>query len=135
MVVGNLRTVIVDDNPSIRALVRQFLGLAGHEVVAEGGDGAAAIEHVRTYRPDAMIIDWQMPVMDGVEAVRRIRTEVGDDVAIVMFSSRGGSDAEPVARAAGVDAYVDKITDLDVLVATVESVASAHHRPSTPIAS
>ena len=127
--------MIVDDNPSIRALVRQFLGLAGHEVVAEGADGAAAVEHVRAHLPDAVIIDWQMPVMDGVEAVRQIRSEIGDDVAIVMFSSRGGADAEPVARAAGVDAYLDKLTDLQVLLDTVESAVSAHHRPAAPAAS
>lgn len=102
------RIVLVDDNADIRQLVRDYMSLDGHEleVVGEAADGAAGIRVVDEVRPDAVVLDWQMPVLEGPAAVPGMREAV-PDLKVVMFSSRGSYAVEE-ALAAGVDRYIDK---------------------------
>jgi DNA-binding NarL/FixJ family response regulator len=100
--------VIVDDNEYIRQLLRDFLAHDGGEfqVVGQAFNGDEAVDVVARAKPDGIILDWQMPVLDGLGALPRLR-QVAPDAVIVMYSSRGhGSAGE--ALAAGADAYVDK---------------------------
>ena len=102
------RLVIVDDIDGIRALLRDYLSIAAPdvEVVGEATNGAEAIDLVGALQPDAVILDWQMPVLDGLGAAPGLRA-VAPDAVIVMYSSRGSYGAGD-ALAAGVDAYVGK---------------------------
>jgi CheY-like chemotaxis protein len=89
LVVPLSRVLIVDDEPDLRFLLRRILESAGHEV-SEAGNGADALSAVRRSRPDVVVTDMMMPIMDGVELIQRLR---GDptmrDIPIVAVSGHG----------------------------------------------
>ena len=68
-----LRAVVVDDTADLRELMRLALTRGGFEVVGEAGDGRAGIETVREQRPDLVLLDLSMPVMDGLNSTKHIR--------------------------------------------------------------
>ena len=83
------RILIVDDEPDLRFLLRRILETAGHEV-SEAGNGADALTSVRRTRPDVVVTDMMMPVMDGVELIRRLRGDpTMKDIPIVAVSGHG----------------------------------------------
>jgi DNA-binding NarL/FixJ family response regulator len=83
--------LIVDDHPGFRAAARQLLELEGYEVVGEAEDGLSAIEAARALRPDFILLDVQLPDVDGFEVAERLCV---DPLAplIVLTSSRDRSD-------------------------------------------
>jgi CheY-like chemotaxis protein len=117
-----LRVVIVDDVADIRSLIGLLLAEKGHQVVGEAADGREAVEVVLSLSPDVVIMDWQMPVMDGLEATRRI-CEQSPGMRVVAYSSAD----DPVMRAAFLDAgaiaYHDK-TDIAGLESAIAQVAA-----------
>ena len=82
-------------------------------VVAEAGDGAAAIAEVVRHRPNVVLMDWRMPIMDGVQATRRIRREFAE-VAVICVTSDDRDDVRRAALDAGASAHVLK-TDTERL--------------------
>jgi CheY-like chemotaxis protein len=68
------RILVVDDEPDQRFLLRRIFERAGYEVI-DAGDGAAALRIVREAPPDLVVTDMMMPIMDGVELIRRLRDE------------------------------------------------------------
>lgn len=107
------KVIIVDDNPDVRYLARMTVESDRCRVVAEGSNGVEALELVEEVRPDAVVLDLRMPVMDGLEATRILRYRF-PDLQIIVLS---GSDDPEVLRAleeAGADAAIDKdrITEL-----------------------
>ncbi|MFE5307046.1 response regulator [Isoptericola sp. NPDC056605] len=94
------------------------------EVVGEAADGAQALEQVRALRPDVVLMDVQMPVMDGIEATRRI---VADDLAKVLVLTTFDDDAYvDDALRAGASGFLLKNSDADRLVDAVRTVAAGH---------
>ena len=82
------RTVlIVDDHAPFRALARALLQLEGFQVVGEAADARSALDAVRRLRPGVVLLDVQLPDLDGFEVARRL-AQVGDSPAIVLVSSR-----------------------------------------------
>jgi two-component system, NarL family, response regulator LiaR len=84
-----LRTIVADDDPLVRRLIRDTLQLDGVTVIAEAATGREAVELALFYRPDVVVMDYMMPEMDGIEATRRIY-EQAPDVRVVMLT--GGAD-------------------------------------------
>jgi DNA-binding NarL/FixJ family response regulator len=80
--------VIVDDHAAFRSAARAMLQAAGFEVVAEAGDGASAIEAVTELRPDVVLLDVQLPDVDGFEVARQLPA---DGLVVVLTSSRTAS--------------------------------------------
>ncbi|WP_188120312.1 response regulator [Actinoplanes lobatus] len=68
------RILVVDDEPDLRFILHRILARAGHEI-AEAGDGAAALTSVHESPPDLVVTDMMMPVMGGVEFIRRLRAD------------------------------------------------------------
>lgn len=102
-----LRILIADDAPDIRLLLRMYLSDSRLEVVGEATNGAEAVEMARGEQPDAIILDLAMPIMDGLEAIPRIK-EVSPATKIVVLS---GFDADRMAERAlglGADTYLQK---------------------------
>lgn len=103
-----IRVVIVDDTDSMRELMRTHIEQAGDmEVVGEAVDGLHAVAVVRQTKPDAVILDVEMPVMDGLQALPGLR-DAAPEAKIVVFSSRMETPTEAAARQRGADAFFFK---------------------------
>jgi response regulator NasT len=102
----SLKFVIAEDEQLTRTIIRARLEKLGHTVLAEAGDGAQAVEAARTHKPDAIIMDIKMPVMDGIEAARRILTE--NPCAILFLSSFNEQELVEQASETGALAYLMK---------------------------
>ena len=108
-----LRIVIAEDEALIRLDLAEMLEDAGHEVVAQVGDGAAAVEAIREHRPDLAIMDIKMPEMDGLTAAKTVGEE--KIAPVVMLTAFSDKDLVERARDAGVMAYVVKPFSIDDL--------------------
>jgi len=113
-----IRAVVIDDTVDIRELLSLVLTRSGMEVVGEAGDGQAGVEVVRAERPDVVLLDLAMPVMDGVEALPIIR-ELVPDARIIVLSAFAGAVKEQVLDW-GADGYLEKGTSLKKVVAYIE---------------
>jgi DNA-binding NarL/FixJ family response regulator len=99
--------VIVDDHPSFRASARLLLESEGYEVVGEAADGAAALDVIRELRPDWVLLDVQLPDIDGCEVAARLGAGEGGP-AIVLTSSRAASDLGACIRDSGARGFIPK---------------------------
>ena len=102
------RILVVEDQEDNRQILRDLLTNAGYEMlVAE--DGVHALEQAEKHRPDLILMDIQLPVLDGYEATRRLKANPElKAIPIIVVTSYALSGDEEKARAAGCDAYVAK---------------------------
>ncbi|MDB5441381.1 MAG: two-component system response regulator [Caulobacteraceae bacterium] len=109
--------LVVDDSRVIRKVARRILEDIGFEI-AEAADGMEALAWCRAGMPDAILLDWNMPVMNGITFLRQLRTEPGGDKPSVVFCSVE-SDLDKVREAldAGATEYVMKPFDGDIIAA------------------
>jgi DNA-binding NarL/FixJ family response regulator len=99
--------LIVDDHPSFRATARRLLEAEGFEVVGEAGDGEAAIAAVERLRPEVVLLDVQLPDMDGF-AVAASLPRNGRGPAVVLTSSRDASEFGGLVEQCGARGFVPK---------------------------
>ena len=102
-----MRVVIVEDDVQMRAALGLILRGFGAEVLAEIGDGLAALELLAGEHPDLILTDCQMPRLDGISLVRRLRAR-GDQTPVIMISGRHEPQVQAMALAAGVNQYLFK---------------------------
>jgi len=108
------RTVlIVDDHPSFRMSARMLLQSEGYEVIGEAENGEEAVEAALRLRPDWVLLDVNLPDIDGFEVASRITAEE-DPPVVVLTSSRDGSDFGPLVERSGARGFVAK-SDLSVV--------------------
>ena len=113
-----LRIVVAEDEAIIRLDLCEMLAEAGYEVVGQGGDGQQAVDLTRSLRPDLVLMDVKMPVMDGITAAEIIGAEgLAPVVMLTAFSQR---ELVERARDAGVMAYVVKPFTLADLTPAIE---------------
>ena len=114
-----VRVLIVDDTPQVRRDLHQFLELTGGiEVVAEAADGQEAVRLAVELSPDVIIMDLEMPGMDGFEATRQIKAQV-HAARIVILSMHAGPENVARARFAGADEFIVKGADFQVLISAI----------------
>jgi two-component system cell cycle response regulator DivK len=100
--------LVVEDQVDNRQILRDLLGNAGYDLV-EAENGQEALAAVARQRPDLILMDIQLPVMDGYEATRRLKSDPGTkSIPIIVVTSYALSGDETKARAAGCDDYVTK---------------------------
>jgi two-component system cell cycle response regulator DivK len=102
------RILVVEDQEDNRQILRDLLDNAGYEmIVAE--DGVQALEQAEKHRPDLILMDIQLPILDGYEATRRLKANPDlKAIPIIVVTSYALSGDEEKARTAGCDAYVAK---------------------------
>ncbi|MEV0152477.1 response regulator transcription factor [Micromonospora sp. NPDC050686] len=120
---GTIRLLLADDEAMIRAGVRAILATdPGIEVVAEAGDGAAAVEAARAHRPDVALLDIRMPRLDGLAAAAEIRRLL-PGTATVLLTTFGEDEYVVRALGAGAAGFLLKSGDPRELIAGVRAVA------------
>src|SRR5689334_14159233 len=97
--------LIVDDHATFRASARLLLEAEGYEVVGEASDGSSAIEQAATLSPDLVLLDVQLPDIDGFEVASRV-TDSPTAPAVILISSRDGSDFGPLVQSSGARGFV-----------------------------
>jgi NarL family two-component system response regulator LiaR len=120
----SIRIVITDDHLVVRQGLRMFLALdPALEVVGEAGDGRQALALAKELRPDVVLMDLMMPIMDGIEATTAIRRELPDTEVLAMTSVVDDSAVIGAIRA-GAIGYLLKDADADELCRAVHAAAA-----------
>jgi two-component system, OmpR family, response regulator MprA len=114
------RILIVDDEPAVREALQRSLAFEGYDTKV-AVDGADALDKATTYQPDLVVLDIQMPRMDGLTAARRIRG-AGDMTPILMLTARDTVGDRVTGLDAGADDYLVKPFELDELFARIRAL-------------
>jgi DNA-binding NarL/FixJ family response regulator len=99
--------LIVDDHPTFRATAHALLEAEGFEVVGEAEDGESALEAATRLQPDVVLLDVQLPDIDGFEVASRL-TSNGSKAQVVLVSSRDGADFGPLVERSGAVGFIPK---------------------------
>lgn len=117
---GQRRVLIVDDDPNVRESLQRGLSLCGFDVLT-ADDGAGAIAAHRRHNPDAIVLDLQMPRLDGLGVITALRA-YGSDVPICVLSARSAADDRIEGLEAGADDYLIKPFVFDELTARLRAL-------------
>jgi two-component system, chemotaxis family, chemotaxis protein CheY len=114
--------LVVDDSGVVRKVGRRIVEAMGFQVI-EAEDGSIALELCKQALPDIVLLDWNMPVMDGLEFLTHLRRMPGGDAPKVVFcTTENGMDHISRALAAGADEYIMKPFDKDIVAAKFQEV-------------
>ena len=114
--------LVVDDSKVIRKVARRILEELGFQVV-EAVDGQDALDKSRVDTPDAVLLDWNMPVMDGLEYLKALRALEGVDQPIVVFCTTENDMSHiRIAIEAGANEYIMKPFDREIIEAKFSQV-------------
>ncbi|KEQ27059.1 MULTISPECIES: ANTAR domain-containing response regulator [Paenibacillus] len=120
--------VVVDDDPIIRMDIREMLEEEGYAVAGEAKNGEEAIELVAALKPDLVIMDVKMPVMNGIKASRIIRSLHDTETSVLLLTAYSQKELVQDARSAGVAAYLVKPVSEEDLIPAVEIALSQKER-------
>lgn len=117
-----MRIVVADDNVDILNLVSKRLTRRGFEVET-ATDGQEALDLVRSSLPDAVVLDWVMPVIQGHEVCAQLKAQQAtSEIPIVMLTARASDDDVNLGMQLGADAYMTKPFDIDELAETIRQL-------------
>ena len=120
-----ISVLIVEDDPNIRELLQLYLEKDGY-AVAIAADGGQGLEKFRVIKPDLVLLDVMMPVLDGWEVCKAIRAE--GDTPVIMLTAKGETDDKVMGLKAGADDYVTKPFEMKELLARIEAVLRRSER-------
>jgi signal transduction histidine kinase len=120
---GRRRILVVDDNPDAANAAAALLRIGGHEVTV-AHEGAAALRTARTLKPEVVLLDIGLPVMDGYEVARRLRAQPETAHAALVALTGYGREADVArSKAAGMDRHLVKPVDAEALESLIRSLA------------
>jgi len=126
------RVLLVDDNAVVRSFVRQlFESQPDFEISGEAENGRDAVEKAENLKPDLIILDLIMPVMNGLDAAPLLKRLLPDTL-IILFTQQEGSEVERLARAAGIDTVVSKIQAASELVLKAQALLASIEQEHDP---
>ena len=123
--VRKARVLLVDDEAHVRLFVKTVVTGLGFQVVAEAGDGRQALDLFDQHAPDLVLLDINMPVMDGVATLKALR-EKSDEVAIVMLTSISSREAVEECLDLGADYHLRKDLPISELRQEILETWQAH---------
>jgi NarL family two-component system response regulator LiaR len=115
-----LRTIVADDDPLVRRLIKDTLQMDGVTVIAEACDGREAVELALFYRPDVVVMDYMMPELDGIEATRRIHAS-DPGIRIVLLTGAADDALGLRGLRAGASGFLSKDMELAALPRALRS--------------
>jgi len=114
------RILVVEDNETNMYLIRFILRKSGHQVI-EAGTGEEGVELALKEKPDLVIMDLQLPGIDGLEATRRIRnSEANEEIPIIALTSHAMAGDKEKALKAGCTGYIEKPINPETFMAEIE---------------
>jgi two-component system KDP operon response regulator KdpE len=122
------RILVVDDEPQLRRALKSTLSALGF-LVSDAATGEAALEKLRTEKFDLMLLDINMPGIDGIETCRAVRAK--SDMGIVMLTVRGKAEDKIRALDSGADGYVTKPFDVNELLARIRATLRRTPTPAS----
>ena len=114
-----ISVLIVEDDPNIRELLQMYLEKDGYAVTL-ASDGGQGLDKFRTIKPDLVLLDVMMPVMDGWAVCKAIRQE--GNTPVIMLTAKGETDDKVTGLKAGADDYITKPFEMKELLARIEAV-------------
>ena len=114
-----ISVLIVEDDPNIRELLQMYLEKDGYAVTL-AADGGQGLEKFRSIKPDLVLLDVMMPVMDGWSLCKAIRAE--GSTPVIMLTAKGETDDKVMGLKAGADDYITKPFEMKELLARIEAV-------------
>ncbi len=119
-----MKIITIDDSSTMRRIIKNTLKRIGYgDEILEAGDGKEALEVLENNDVDVIITDWNMPVMDGLAFVKKIRSDSKyDDTPIIMVTTEAAKEDIITALKAGVNNYIVKPFTPDVLKEKIETV-------------
>ena len=123
------RILVAEDHPTMREAVRMVLAGEGYEVI-DVADGAAALSQIARSRPDAVVLDLHMPVLDGADVLADLRARPETATLPVIVVTADGDEGKDAARRLGADEYITKPFDPGALLRTVARVLAGGAPPA-----
>ncbi|MFO0856115.1 MAG: response regulator [Phycisphaerales bacterium] len=102
-----MKIFLIDDSKTMRNIQKNALATLGHKDVGEAGNGKEALDTIEAFKPDLILCDWNMPVMDGITFVKTYRAQ-GKKTPIIMVTTEAEKSRVVEAIKAGVNNYVVK---------------------------
>lgn len=118
-----MKVMLVDDSRTIRNIQKNVLAQIGHTEIMEAGDGVEALKLLENETPDLMLVDWNMPNMDGITLIRKVR-ETNKKTPIIMCTTEAQKDRVIEAIKAGVNNYVVKPFNVESLSEKIDQTMS-----------
>jgi two-component system chemotaxis response regulator CheY len=125
-----MRILLVDDSRTIRNIQKNVLKQLGHTDTVEAADGFEALKQIKAQRPDLVLVDWNMPNMDGITLVRRVR-ETDKNLPMIMVTTEAEKRRVIEAIKAGVNNYVVKPFTAETLSEKIEQTMSKAEAAAT----
>ncbi len=117
-----IKILIADDHSMVREGLKQLIELEEDiEVVAQAGNGIEAIEKIEAYKPDIVLLDINMPVMNGLEVIQRLK-DTGINTSILMLTIHNEVEYLYKAEEIGIQGYVLKDSEADVLIKAIHQI-------------
>jgi DNA-binding NarL/FixJ family response regulator len=120
-----IRVLVADDHPMVRECISKILeSQEDFQVVGKASNGVVALEMTHTLHPDVVLMDYTMPLMDGVEATRHIRKD-HPEISVIGLSVHEGGQIEKAMRKAGATTYCQKGCPTDELLFAIRECSGS----------
>ena len=117
----SLKVMLVEDHPLVRSAIKQTLSVPGIDVIAEAGSAEEALDLIRTHQPDVMLVDLELPGMNGVQLVREVAPRLPDCKIVMLTGSSRNEDVVAAVRS-GAAGYLTKDMAAEALVRALRGI-------------